>query len=627
MLKRVVPLATVAALSVVNSSLATPEIQEELVVTGTYAAVPELTASMSVLDHEDIRSLNKRSLSEVLQTVPGVLVEQQGGPGGLNAVSIRGAEANFTLVLLDGVPVSDPTNTRGGGFDFANLNPGVVERIEIVRGAQSAVYGSDALAGVINIVTRRPTAGHEEQVGVELGEDDFASYFAAAQGAGNNWDYSVDFSRQDDGEPLPGSTRENDTANLRFGWKPQEQHRLQFGYRYLDGKRTSYPEQSGGPEYASSDNLDSSEYRDEVFSLDWTARLNRRWQSRLGANRFEHEEDFRSPGIAPHMDVPPNAAQTDFRRDRFQWVNTIQFNSETQLLLGTDYQDEEGDSAGYLDYFGTMFPTSYHLDRSTSGLFASVFSTALTDLLVQASVRQDNPDEFDPETSFSVGARYHLSAALSINANWGEAYKLPSFFALGHPLVGNPELAPETATSWDLGIHWQVSDKLGLGATAFANDFDDLIDFDSESFRNVNRKNIQTSGLELQAEWTVADTLDVNGQATWTDIDVKGEATVLTGRPEWVASLVARWQIAEHWYSTLDYRYNGEQWAVSRHTGRDQALELDGYHRVDWVLYWSPREQWQLQLSADNLFDKDYGTSVGFPAPGRSFRLGIRYGN
>ena len=627
MIKPAVFVSAIAVSAWVNSVHGATEVTEELLVTGAYAPFPELTATSSILDREAIRALNKRTLAELFRTVSGLLVEQQGGPGGLTAVSIRGAESNFTLVLLDGVPVNDPTNTRGGGFDFANLNPAVVERVEIVRGAQSAVYGSDALAGVINIVTLKPARGHSEQLGAEWGEDDFANYFAAARGAGDNWDYSADFSHRDDGEPVPGSTRENDTANLRLGWNPADNHRLQFAYRYLDGERSSYPEQSGGPEYAITDELDNSKYRDEIFSLGWTAQVSTVWQSRLNASRFDHEEDYYSPGISPYVEVPPNAADTDFRRDQLQWVNALGGSGETELLFGADYRDEEGQSEGYLDYFGMQFPTNFELDRSTGGLFATVSSSPVDQLLVQASARYDDPDDFDSETSFSAGVRYNLGGTVSLNANWGEAFKLPSFFALGHPLVGNPELEPETATSWDIGARWQATNGLALGVTAFANDYEDLIDFDSETFRNVNRKNIQTSGVELEVDWAATASISLSGQATWTDIDVKGEDTVLTGRPEWVASLVGSWQIAQAWQTTLDYRYTGEQWAISRHTGMAEASELDAYHRLDWVLRWNLLEHWYIQFSADNLLDEDYETSLGFHAPGRGLRVGIRYGN
>ncbi|MEZ5501504.1 MAG: TonB-dependent receptor plug domain-containing protein [Halioglobus sp.] len=148
--------ACAALVAVAGNAAAESPALETVLVTGTFAPQEALTSSVSVLDARQIQALNKTTLADLLKTLPGLLVEEQGGPGGLTAVSIRGGESNFTLVLVDGVPVNDPTNFRGGSFDFANLNPGMIDRIEVVRGAQSAIYGSDALAGVINIITRRP---------------------------------------------------------------------------------------------------------------------------------------------------------------------------------------------------------------------------------------------------------------------------------------------------------------------------------------------------------------------------------------------------------------------------------------------------------------------------------------
>ena len=599
---------------------------EHTLVTGSYAPLGELTATVSVLEQQQIQALNKRNLAQVLQTVPGLLVEQQGGPGGLTAVSIRGAESNFTLVLLDGVAVNDPTNSRGGGFDFANLNPAMVERIEVVRGAQSAIYGSDALAGVINIVTRRPKDGHQASLAAEWGEEDFENYSVAAHGAGEKWDYRLDYAYRDDGEPVPGSTRESDNARLRLGWEPVEGHRLELGYRYLDGDRTSYPEQSGGPEFAVIDELDVSEYRDEVYALSWRAAVNEAWVSHFSLDRFDHSEQYQSPGIFPFIEVPANGADTDFRQDRIRWVNSVAISASTDINLGADYRDEQADSDGYLEYFGQIFPADYSLDRSTAGYFISADFSPGDAWLLQAAVRHDDPDGFDSQNSFSLGARYRFADTFALRANWGEAFKLPSFAALGHPLVGNPDLQPETSENWDLGLEWQSSDSLVLGATVFFNDYQDLVDFDSESFRNVNRKNIETSGAEVEANWQLNQDLNIRGQLTYTDIDVKGEDTVLTGRPDWVGSITGSWQLAANWQTVVDYRYTGEQWSSTRYSGQEESLELDAAHRLDWVLAWTFADDWQTVLSVDNLLDEEYETSIGFPAPGRLFRLGVRYG-
>ena len=150
--------------------------------------------------------------------------------------------------------------------------------------------------------------------------------------------------------------------------------------------------------------------------------------------------------------------------------------------------------------------------------------------------------------------------------------------------------------------------------------------FSYETFGNVNRKNIETRGLELEIAWQALRTLMLRGQATYTDIDVKGENTVLTGRPEWVGSLSGNWQISANWDTTLDYRYTGEQWSTTRYAGSEESRELDAYHRIDWAVRWTLAEEWQLRFSADNLLDEDYQTSIGFPAPGRLFRFGVQFG-
>ena len=599
---------------------------ENVLVTGTLAPQLALTSSVSVLDSKQIEALNKTTVADLLKTLPGLLVEEQGGPGGLTAVSIRGGESNFTLVLVDGVAVNDPTNFRGGGFDFANLNPHLVDRIEVVRGALSAVYGSDALAGVINIITRRPQEGHNQQVYLEGGQDDYSDVGLNALGSLGDFSYTVELASRDDGELTPGSTRDTDSANLRLGWQPSNKQELSISYRYLDGKRSSYPEQSGGPQYALFDALDGSDYTQEILAMGWEAQLTSVWRSAVTADRFEQQENYRSPGISPYSEVPPNAADTDFTRDQLRWINTLKLAPDYEVNIGAQYRHEDGNSEGYLEFFGAQLPSDFELDRDTIGVFADVSATPLADLLLHASLRFDDPDDFESQTSAQAGANY-VVGGITLAANWGEAYKLPSFFALGHALVGNPNLQPEQGESWDIGATWAASDTLLLGATWFDNDFRDLVDFDNETFRNVNRKNVQTSGVELQADWRPFTALSLRSQATYTDIDVKNENTVLTGRPEWTASLVARWQILENWDTALDYFYSGQQWAASRHTGEEVTEELDDYHRVDWVLRWQLAQAWQVQLSVDNVLDNHYETAVGFNAPDRQFRIGVTFSN
>jgi len=596
---------------------------EQVLVTGTYSPVPasDMTSSVTVLGPWEIRALNKSSVADVLKTIPGILVEEQGGAGGLTAISIRGGETNFTLVMIDGVPMNDPTNTRGGGFDVSNLNLASIERIEVIRGPQSAIYGSDALAGVINIITRRAQQGHHQFLRLERGSENFHNYSAGAMGKAKNVGYALNLSQRDGGDGVEGSSRTNDEANASIDWQPAENHTFRVSYRYLDGSRTSYPEQSGGPQFALIDHLDESDYTDRTLAAKWRADFSTAWQSTLNINRFNHDESYTSPGIFPFFAVPPNGAETSFRRDQVQWINKLVLDESFAVSLGGDYRHEEGESTGYLDLGYVSVPTDFVLDRNTSALFGDIHLKLGQQLLLQGSVRYDKPDDYAGNTSLNMGARYEFEPEVSIFVNFGEGFKLPSFFALGHPLLGNPDLRPETAQSWDTGVRWAAGDKLNLSATYFFNDYQDLIDFDPVRFRLVNRKQVTTKGVELQTGWSLAANMVISAHSTYTSIDTGNDPTTLLGRPEWRVGASAMWRLDSGWSTTLDYQWTGKQYAASQHTGETKVELLDDFHRIDWNLAWQASEKVRFELAIDNLLDEHYYTGVGFPAPGRTLRL------
>ncbi|MFV0278289.1 MAG: TonB-dependent receptor plug domain-containing protein [Parahaliea sp.] len=595
---------------------------ETVVVTGTYMprAVDELTATTTVLDTQQLRQLNKRQLADVLRSVPGLLVEEQGGAGGLSAVSVRGGEANFTQVLLDGVPLNDPTNSRGGSYDLSQISSAAIERIEIVRGPQSAVYGSDALAGVINIISRDPGTVPAPQLRVELGDSGYRDYRFAAGADLAGLGVALDLGQRDGGDWVAGSERNLHNAGLHLRWRAGEAHSLSAQLRYLKGERSSYPEQSGGPRYAGSEALDRADYRDTSAALSWDAQLGGRWHSRLSGSRFEHREDYASPGIAPYQAVPPSTAETVFERRQLSWVNALDMGEHVQLNLGADYRDERGRSRGYLDY-GFPLPTDFRLSRHTVGTFADLHLQLGERWWLQASARRDRPQDFDGETTLRFGARYQWLPSLALLANWGEGFKLPSFFALGHALVGNPALQAETARGWDAGLQWRPLSTLELHLTTFFNRYRNLVDFDPEAFTNVNRRQVESRGAEWQLNWQADTDVTLRAHATYTDIDVIGERARLLGRPAWKAGAWLDWRFTPGWHSGVDNAWNGAVPASSLHSGELQVTELDAYHRVDWRLGWQASPVLGLELAVDNLFGEDYDTAYGFPAPGRVLRL------
>ncbi|RZA01814.1 MAG: TonB-dependent receptor, partial [Moraxellaceae bacterium] len=585
----------------------------------------QLSSTVSVLDREMIAQLNKTNLADLLQTVPGVLIERQGGPGGLAVASLRGGESNYTVVMVDGVAMNDPGNSRGGAFDLGNINPDSIERIEIVRGPQSAIYGADALAGVINIISLRPKEGHQQALSASVGADDFQQAGFSALGATDTTDYSFQARVRDSGEPVKGSEAKDSEINLRLGWKPGAAHTLNASFRYFDGERSSYPEQSGGPEFATSPLLDYTDYTDTSAALGWQYQIAEQWKSHLQATLYQRDEDFSSPGIAPYTSIPANGANTEFERQQISWINTVGTQGKFWANLGLENRKEEGDSRGYLD-FGFLLPTDFALNRTTDSGFVDVNAQVTENLLLQGSIRNDKTDGFGSTTSAKMGARFQLSDAITLRANVGDGYKLPSFFALGHPLVGNPNLDAEQVDSWDAGVEWQLTNQLSTGVDYFENTFRDPIDFDAETFTNVNREEVKTGGVEWQAQWhSVDNSLSLRGHATYTDIDVKDSASVLTGRPQWRAGVAFAWQINDQWNTSLDYQQVSEQFATSQHTGEATLHKLDAYQRLDGNIFWTINNSLRMNFSVENLFDSSATTAVGFPAPGLLWRVGLRW--
>lgn len=621
------PLALTMASAPLYAQQPQEQVQEQLIVTGTYSPLTatQVSSTVSVIDRATITQLNKTNLADVLQTVPGVLVERQGGPGGLTVASIRGGESNYTVVMIDGVALNDPGNTRGGAFDLGNINVDSIERIEIVRGPQSAIYGADALAGVINIITLQPQKGHQQMLSYTTGDESYEQIGLGLSGRTEQLDYSVQLRTRDSGEPVEGSEAEDNEVNLRFGWRPNVAHYVSLSYRYFDGERSSYPEQSGGPLYALSPDLDFTDYTDESAALTWQYQITEFWKSQVQATRYQREEDYTSPGIPPYMAVPGSGSQTEFTRDQVSWINTLGQQGKFWANLGLEQRKEEGDSVGYLD-MGFLLPTDFSLKRTTDSGFIDLNAQVNERLLLQGSVRYDDPENFDSETSTKVGLRFSLTDRLTLRSSFGEGYKLPSFFSLGHPLVGNPDLQPEKAESWDIGVEWQINDQLFTGVDYFDNAYRDAIDFDSELFTNVNRDRVDASGVEWQAHWQSLDgRVGIRTHATYTDIDVKDSVSILTGRPQARAGATVNWRVNDQWNTLLDYQWVDEQFASSQHTGNAVFAKLDDYHRVDVNLFWNINEVVKANFTVENLLDEDYQTAIGFPAPGLLWRVGLRW--
>ena len=611
-----------APLVIAMASVSAFSATEELIVTGSYNPVTneQLSSSVSVINKEELLQLSSNNVIDALRQIPSLWVEEQGGPGGVTSIALRGAEANHTLVLFDVVQLNDPTNTRVGAFELNSINIEAIERIEIIRGAQSAVYGSDALAGVIHIITQSPDKT-TSTLNASVGSDDYASTGISTSGKINNLGYAISAHTKDAGEPVPGSTAKNTEFTTRLNWQ-QENHTLNFNYRYFDGERTSFPEQSGGPEFAISRDLDRSDYKDQSAALGWTAQVTDGWHSKVNASWYQRDEDTSSPGIIPFDAVPPTGSIIDFNRTQFSWINTLGNQQRLWANLGIETKKEDGESQGYL-FSPEVMPNNFALERQINSAFINLNAYALENLLIQASVRQDDAESFDANESGQAGARLELNDNWTLFANWGEGFKLPSFFALGHSLVGNSDLKPETVNTRDAGFEFN-NNGISARVSYFDHHYRNLIDFDSDTFQNVNRSRVETSGVESEINWQVRPNISLRAQATYTDIDMVSSDNHLLGRPQVTYGTSMHYSLNDAWQFNLNYLRVDERFAVSRYTGSDVEQLLDAYNRFDANIQWQVNPLTQLGLSLDNLTDENYYTDIGFPSAGASAKINLK---
>lgn len=608
----------------VSATTAKPADLDEVVVSASRLPGSSPQTVESVLTRNDIDTRQPASLTELLRALPGVNVIEQGGRGGLASLVVRGGESNFTVVLIDGVRVNDPTNTRGGSFDFSSLDLAAIERVEIVRGPMSAVYGSDALAGLVNIVTRRGSGASESFLGAAVGSDHFARVSAGLYGATNTgFHYAITGNRVDDGEQIVGSAYDDAGLVVRVG-RELEEAEWSLVARYQDLDSRSFPEDSGGERLAVLGQTGSLAAREWHVGATYRRELNAQWSWQLDYQVFDRSDRAISPGIAPGVfdGVPPNQSDNRFERQLSRLTIKRTPVNGWSGVAGVEYQHERGQSAGLID-FGVLIPTNFALSRTTRSGFAEI-QFKRDAMSLSASIRRDTASAARAKTSHRMQIAIQPEASNTrLEINWAEAFKLPSFFALAHPLVGNSQLLPETARSWDIGVRHRFSGlPVTLGVTAFRAEYVNLIDFDPEQFTNVNRSRVESEGVEFSARYAFRDDVSIRGHLTYGNTRVLEEPTELRGRPLWRSGVSVEGRFSDSLSWNLQGLYNGDVFEASIPTG---LIGLKGYWRLDANVRWQWRSNCVFALALDNLNGERYEEAVGFVAPRQRWRASVSY--
>jgi outer membrane receptor protein involved in Fe transport len=591
----------------------------DLVVTAS--RVEEAPAgALSVVDSEDIERLQPASLLEALDEVAGVRAFSTGGAGGRSFLSVRGGEPNFTLVLLDGIRLNDPTNSRGGGFDFFMIDPALAERIEVTRGSVSAVHGSDALAGAVNIRLRAPGGGERGAARAQGGSEGDVGLGASIETGWTDGGLLAAGSWYDSGGLTAGSSLER-----RQGMAQGRQRLGGFEARLLGlyghSDRSAFPEDSGGPRLAVNRERERGEA--ELFATGLSVRRapTAAIRPNLSLAWSRQEDRSATPAIAPGILDGTPALAADSRFTRFEAIADVGLGrGPIVATAGAAFLRESGRSDGTID-FGFPLPVSFDLVRTTRSAFAEASLRPGGGFGLNLAARYDDVAGGGHRWTGRAAASWMpVNGGPTLFARVGEGYKLPSFYALAHPLIGNPGLRPERSRNVEAGAEQSWGSGNFVRAALFSNVFRDLIDFDPATFTTVNRDRVRAAGAEIEGEWRPLAALSLGGALSWLDLD---SPTPLRGRPRWQGSLRAAWQASPALELNGAVRFNSDYFDSSIPTG---LIRAQGHGEADLGLRWKASERFSVIAALRNLTGSDYEDAVGFPATGRAARVTVAAG-
>jgi len=602
----------------------TGHVPEKVIVTGTRLAGQDSDSNVSVIDAGTIAARDPASAVDLLRDLPGVFVQQSGGRGSVVSLFTRGAKPNFTLVLLDGVKANDPTNTRGGSYDFSTLDMNDIERIEFVRGPASAIYGSDAVGGVINIITRHGSTTPEAGLSAEGGSFDYARIAGHVSGPIGGATANLGLSYTDSGMPVQGSNVKGTSLDGALSLPEVAGTSIDLTGRYNSSIATSFPDSSGGPRLSTLRSLDHRDIDEGVLGAHARRGMTDWWQAALDYGFYQRGADVASPGVAPSAQtptgIPANGDKARFSRQEVTFTNRLTSLAGLDAAIGMDVQAEHGVDDGYLQFGPAKLPTHFALNRTIWSGFAEARYQVTPVFSLSGSTRYDATSGTD-HISPQARADYALPDwGTHLQLSWGKAFKLPSFYALGNPIVGDPTLKPEEAENVEAGFTQSLWDFGRWKTEAYATNYRDLIDFRPGAVpRLVNLSTVHTRGIETSLDLTW-QTFTLTPRISYTNARNQATGAALRDVPSWLAGGTLLWRPTPDWDVSLDLNHVGRMVDNSVPTG---DVTLPGHERVDLAVSYKVLPNLALKLGVDNLFDAHYEDVVGFPTPGAVARGAI----
>ncbi len=610
MRNHILPATAALLFGIITSAFAVDITEKPIVVTATRTAqtADETLASVTVINRQDIERQQARSVQDLLRGVPGVNIANNGGPGKSTSVFMRGTNSDHVLVMIDNIKVGSATL---GTTAFQNIPIEQIERIEIVRGPRSSLYGSEAIGGVIHIFTRKGDGrGFKPSFSFGGGSYGTLNGSVGLSGSGKQGWFNLSASgigtkgfNACTGKLSPNGAGCFTNEPDRDGYR-NVAGSMRAGYRFKNGLEidANFLHSAGKTKFDGSV-VNKSVLSQQVFGGSARFSLMDFWRVNLIAGRSrENSDNFNG-----------NIFQTQFNtiRDTISVLNNFTIDDNHLLTVGMDYQNDHVDST-------EAFTVN---KRNNWGVFTQ-HQASIDKHNVQLSLRHDDNQQFGSRVTGGAGWGYSITDKLRLTANFGSAYKAPTFNELYFPGFGNANLRPEESRSFEFGARGNM-DWGSWSLNVYETRIDNLISFDASTFAPANINKARIRGLEAIVNTQIGG-WRLNGNLTFLDPENRSsdanKGNILPRRPEQSFRLEANRTFFDKIMLGMMFLAEGE-----RFDDLNNTRKLDSYTKFDLRSEYNLSKHWRLQGRIENLFDKDYETAAFFNQPGRNFFITLRY--
>jgi vitamin B12 transporter len=592
---------------------------ENVVVSATRIPTPlaEIASSVTLITAADIEARQQRSLSDVLRSVPGVNIVQSGGAGGQTSLFIRGTNSNHTKVLLDGIDISDPS-TANGVADLSKLLTDDIAKVEVLRGPQGALYGSDAIGGVVNIITQSGEGPMKITADAEGGSFGTFNQRGSVSGSEGDFRYAATVQHFHSGAtpvtPLnllrPGEKRNDDfydnvSATTKLGYQVSDNFDLGLVGHYTNSLGKITGDAFDFATFASFPSPTRTRIETLQYETRGTAHLIL-WDGRLDQTlglAYGHS-------ILATQDPDNGDGRQIGDRIKLDWQGNIRVMDGHTLVLGAE---TARDALHPGVAFG--FPSPLSRGITTNAGFAELQSDFGMGLYDSVSVRYDDNSRFGDRTTWRVAPAWVIGNT-KLKASAGTGFKAPALQQLYGTFGGNAFLKSETSFGYDVGVEQSLFDgAVTGGVTWFQNNIKNLIvSGPAPAFRLMNVGRARTDGVESFIAWKALDTLTLRADYTYTDALDAGTKLALLRRPRHKASVNADWQASDDLSLDATLLYVGPQIDGNRDFSIPR-LKMPDYVTVDLAASYRLNQKWSLFGRIENLTDANYQSPDGFLRP------------